>query len=648
MRLSGVDPGIIRELSGIYKPFVKAFKELISNAYDADAKRIEVRVADDFASIEVNDDGHGMTPFHFQQDFARLGGSTAWLQGGRSPGGRARIGYKGIGFLAVARYCRSLVVRSPADRKYHAERAAKLAKGRLRLKDLVPPVLSWPSIAAHVRVTGVRLNGKKLRPRHDWRSDGDELTVLRRRDDEVVVSYDIDCRHLEFEAELDFDHLLSLERRADLHALDDFCTLRARDRRQGETGTTVILCDLKDFVVRELGAPPAKGKAKNIVNKSGKDQFLWRLARSAPIRDETLPGMASAVRKLVAVQEGADLPTLHVAWRAERLRELRRPVYLPKAGKNSMEESILRVEISEGELHASGYVLARSEVVYPAESRGLTIRVRNVAIGDASFLGWETRLSGPRKAALSQITGEIVVHGGLDAADAINPGRESFYDENADYRTLKRGLVGNDDQLGGVVAQAAKDILDRITVRSHVTARILEARQRRAALDHIASAVNYYGRGHLPTGPAVTQFFRTPLRANGLSSARDVPLKPTSRLSGFEIIPAAGLQSEFDIDFKKRNIQLDFERDVWNTTVYLAGHYYDVRLKQGKAEQAICEFDNEKKRIYVNWGHPVRQQMDDPSFLRSAVLLRFAHHVARTDADSLLDLALNMLAFRVE
>src|ERR1700690_4438134 len=122
MRLSGVDPGIIRELSGIYKPFIKAFKELVSNAYDADAQSIEVRVAKDFDWIEVRDDGHGMTPFHFQQDFTRLGGSTAWHGGGRSPGGRERIGYKGIGFLAVARYCRSLRVETYAKHRYKAER----------------------------------------------------------------------------------------------------------------------------------------------------------------------------------------------------------------------------------------------------------------------------------------------------------------------------------------------------------------------------------------------------------------------------------------------------------------------------------------------------------------------------------------------
>ena len=81
MRLSGIDPGIIRELSGIYKPFVKAFKELVSNAYDADATEIRVTLSDDFSSIDVLDDGIGMTPFDFHESFARLGGSTALAPG---------------------------------------------------------------------------------------------------------------------------------------------------------------------------------------------------------------------------------------------------------------------------------------------------------------------------------------------------------------------------------------------------------------------------------------------------------------------------------------------------------------------------------------------------------------------------------------
>ena len=40
VRLGGIDPSILRELSGVYKPFVKALKELVSNAFDADARHV--------------------------------------------------------------------------------------------------------------------------------------------------------------------------------------------------------------------------------------------------------------------------------------------------------------------------------------------------------------------------------------------------------------------------------------------------------------------------------------------------------------------------------------------------------------------------------------------------------------------------------
>ena len=80
VRLGGIDPSILRELSGVYKPFVKALKELISNAFDADADHVHVTIADDFSSVTVTDDGEGMTPFEFRNDFTRIGGgSRRWL-----------------------------------------------------------------------------------------------------------------------------------------------------------------------------------------------------------------------------------------------------------------------------------------------------------------------------------------------------------------------------------------------------------------------------------------------------------------------------------------------------------------------------------------------------------------------------------------
>jgi hypothetical protein len=53
VQLGGIDPSILRELSGVYKPFVKALKELVSNAFDADADHVHITIADDFASITV-------------------------------------------------------------------------------------------------------------------------------------------------------------------------------------------------------------------------------------------------------------------------------------------------------------------------------------------------------------------------------------------------------------------------------------------------------------------------------------------------------------------------------------------------------------------------------------------------------------------
>ena len=79
---------------------------------------------------------------------------------------------------------------------------------------------------------------------------------------------------------------------------------------------------------------------------------------------------------------------------------------------------ITEVDINEGGLVAKGFLLGYESVVFPAEYRGVSIRVRGVAIGDPTFLGAEFLLTGAHKAALSQITGEINVLSGLDAVDA--------------------------------------------------------------------------------------------------------------------------------------------------------------------------------------------------------------------------------------
>jgi hypothetical protein len=657
MRLSGVDPGIIRELSGIYKPFVKAFKELISNAYDADAKAITVTVHDDFSTLEVLDDGLGMTPYAFHESFARLGGSTAWLHGGKSPGGRLRIGYKGIGFLSVARYCGALHVETRSLKPYGGMRLVQ-RRNRVTVpfEEIAGSLLPAHLIEGRVSIRrAVAVSGETavpLTPTTDYNISavGVRLVSARARKAKLLeFRYEVDCSGITLEAELDFDYLLSLEKQADLRLLDDFCTATFRASEPNEPPyTRVQLRRLKDFVVRDLSAPRAKGKARNIVFKSGKEQFFWRLARTSPIRDDVPDTVTSGpIARLRKVQVESDLPALTVKWRSEEPVALTRPVYVPD--DLGPEQSLIPVEINEAGLHVIGYLLPLRHIIYPAELRGLSIRVRNVTIGDASFFSWEHILSGPRKAALSQITGELLVLKGLDAADAINPGRESFYEENAHYRILRRTLFGSEETIGGLVGAAVRDILDRIHVRSQVSAKLIEARSRRRTLADLSSAVNFYSRDRSRAAEALKAFFSSKTLANGLASAREVPLRPGHKLAGFEVGAKRGLANgDVEIDFMNRKVWFDFDHDAWSTTVYLNGHYYDVSLRQGKPDQPICEFDNSDRRIYVNWGHPVKLHMDDATFLKSAILLRLSHYAAPKDANTMMTLALNMIAFRAE
>jgi hypothetical protein len=659
MRLSGVDPSIIRELSGIYKPFVKAFKELVSNAYDADATTITVSVARDFSTVEVRDDGIGLTPIEFRRDFARLGGSTAWQNQGLSPGGRQRIGYKGIGFLAVARYCNRMEVESRTRRRHRdSVRFASARRHSLDIAEtftkLIPPGLLRSRLRIHSVSAVARRRLQPLRSGYDYalRDGTIALRSARARDHhgQFEVRYSIECGDLLLRASVDFDYLLSLERKADLQLLENFCNVQVTlARADTPAGTVVRLEGLKDFVVRDLAAPRRRGKGWNIGSQGGKEQFLWRLARATPIvdsvpSDRTLP---APISKLLALQAKAGFPRLIVRWRGEAPVELTREIALPK-GLNAGDEGVIPFDIREGGLHAVGYLVAQGEVIYPAELRGIALRVRNVAIGEPAFFGLERTLAGARKAALSQISGEIMVLDGLDSADAINPGRESFYEENPHFQILRQALIGSEEAVGGAVGQGIRLITDRSSVRSHVTSKILAARNRRKVLTDLSSAVTACARANPDTGVRVARFFASPIAANGLASAPDVSMRPVGRLAGFTIHEADNLGEEFSIDFAKRRVAFDFRRDIWSQSVYLDGRYYEVCFKQGRPADHICEFDNIQGRIYVNWAHPVKLYMDEYGFLRSAIVWRLAYHAAADDADAMISLALTLLSHRPE
>lgn len=114
---------IARVTDGIYRQPGSAIRELVSNAYDADATRVVIKTdAPRFERITIEDDGHGMGPEALAHLLLHIGGSakrstegpglgvTSETDPTRSPGGRRLIGKIGIGLFSVSQLTHSFQI----------------------------------------------------------------------------------------------------------------------------------------------------------------------------------------------------------------------------------------------------------------------------------------------------------------------------------------------------------------------------------------------------------------------------------------------------------------------------------------------------------------------------------------------------------
>lgn len=91
--------------SGLYESPAACLKELVNNAYDADASLVEVFVKPDANRIIVSDDGHGMNQAEFVRNFSTISESFKRSQSDTTERRRPKIGKIGIGFIAANEIC---------------------------------------------------------------------------------------------------------------------------------------------------------------------------------------------------------------------------------------------------------------------------------------------------------------------------------------------------------------------------------------------------------------------------------------------------------------------------------------------------------------------------------------------------------------
>jgi len=97
---------------GAYTTFAKAVKELVINAFDADATEVHINLNNDYSTLTIVDNGDGISSDKFKSEFIRIAGSKRRLVSMQRRFSRPMIGRFGIGFLSVARLCKTVTIYS--------------------------------------------------------------------------------------------------------------------------------------------------------------------------------------------------------------------------------------------------------------------------------------------------------------------------------------------------------------------------------------------------------------------------------------------------------------------------------------------------------------------------------------------------------
>jgi len=644
LRISGVAPNVIRELSGIYPTFVSAFKELISNAYDADATLVTIHLSPDMSTITIEDNGTGMTPFEFQNEYIRIGGSVQRQSADLTTGGRLPIGRKGIGFLAVARYCHRVQVHSHTNREVtFCDNVNLEPPGRV-------PFFQGPfaqALAPFTTVQAVRCGSVELPP-DEYRQDGLNIEVTTDVSD-LTIQYTVNCGRVDVQASIDYDYLLNLRDNHNLETLQDFCHIRLTSRADlTKPPFTRITLHLHKFVQRELQAPQRRGHVRNVASIAGLDRFLWHLSRSVPLSYNLSP--QELERHSLEALIVPTLPTpfaIRVTDADNGMRQLRRPL-IGEIDTANLEESILvrqPIHIESDGLVAQGYLLGFSQPIFPAELRGIAIRVRGVEIGKPDLLGVENDLLVKYRPFLSQVMGEIIVTQGLDAVSAITPGRAGFYAESTQFQALRRHLVGDGVTELGALGQVLGRLWEQRSVESSATRIVQETRRRREAFLDISQALTGLSVGSR-YGRALRRLFsRSDIAANGLEYVPEHQFRLPDAIGNYVFELSDLVKGDCELDVEHGIVRLNRNADMWDSSLYILGRDFEISLRDGKPNDPLCEIDFSTNIIYINWMHPTRTKMGDAMFMKSALSWRIAYLAAAGDVDLMMNLAHRLLSF---
>jgi hypothetical protein len=376
---------------GLYRSPASALRELVSNAWDANATQVLISTNyPHFAQISVHDNGYGFSKDEFERLMAGGIGNSEKRQAAPPPiHDRPLIGRLGIGLLGIAQICGTFEINSK-PKKGDAFRA------RVRLYDLIRE-----------------------------RLDKDDPSIVK--DDAASGVMEIDVGEYEF---IDLDDSVSRGTRI---TSDEVHPTFIRSFRQS----------LKPPKAPKFKEPPLNdwSKCLDIVSSvhtlhelGDYWKLLWELSAACP-----LPYLsADAVPSGAIAKIQKRLKSYEFSVRVDGI-PLAKPVKLKgnKAGYTVEIIAPTSLPVYGKKLEFEGYIAVQEGLqLKPDELRGIMIRIKNVGVGyyDPSFLDYPWN-QGPRE---KWVTGEVFVSSGLE--DALNVDRDSFNRFHPEFRAVQEHI----------------------------------------------------------------------------------------------------------------------------------------------------------------------------------------------------------------
>ena len=511
---------LARITDGIYRQPSSALRELISNAYDADATEVIVLTdAPRFSEISVRDNGLGLSPEVLEHLVYHIGGSPKRTREGktlgvtlkndenRSPGGRQLIGKLGIGLFSVAQFTRHfLIITKTSGEKFrtvaditlgsvagqqHREREIQTGHARI-----------WREPARDVDSQGTEIKLLELLPRTRAELASDDLwtKIEFEKEEKDGQQTKPPTWHIGRMLPKQND-VLSVQPHLPWHGEDSpparFEKLVQSVRTAAEAGAESADLDvLFDRYLQTLWtlslSPPLKYVEGHPFDSTGDEEFLFFEVenRSQGQAKRLLLKVGQTPRKELHLKspDGVAGSSFDVfvdgiqLFRPVLFRELPKTTAAVKTpmlflGRDFQKFEKKPIELSGGPLEFEAY-LFWAPLIVPKQHQGVLLRVGNAsgALFDRTFMGYQVA----EITRTRQITAEIFVQRGLD--DAINIDRESFNYAHPHYQYLVKWLHSSLRQLTNRQKEVGKSVRSKRVTQEGARARERVDRQVESAL----------------------------------------------------------------------------------------------------------------------------------------------------------------------